>query len=71
MGKLHVMDLSGDRVTLFDEADNAIAEKTFNDLRAKGYLAYKMDGDTRKGEQIRDFDKTAETVILSPPLVGG
>ncbi len=71
MGKLHVMDRTGDRVILFDEIDNEIARKTFDKLRQKGYLAYEMDADTRRGEQLIVFDKTAETVIMNPPLMGG
>lgn len=71
MGKLHVMDYTGDRVIPFDETASEVAEKTFDELRSQGYLAYKMDPDTKTGEQLKHFDKTAETIIMNPQIVGG
>lgn len=74
-GILHTLDKTGDTRVMWDK-DNAdevaAAKKTFDDLKKKGYMAYKAEGkDGRKGEQIREFDKDAERIILVRQLVGG
>lgn len=46
------------------------AEKTFDDLVSKGYLAYDTsDGKDRKA--IKKFDPKAGEVVIAPPLTGG
>lgn len=71
---MHIMDRSGDTKVLWS-ADNPdevkAAKKTFDSLKKKGFLAYTVDEDGGKGEVIREFDKTAGRIILTPPLVGG
>lgn len=53
-----------------EEVDAARAQ--FDSLRGKGYLAYKAEGkDGNRGEVIREFDPTAERIILVKPPVGG
>lgn len=48
------------------------AQATFDSLRSKGYLAYKVNKeDGKKGEQLLKFDPTVERIIMAPPLVGG
>jgi hypothetical protein len=74
MGTLHVMDLTGDTKTIWnpdnrDEVDQA--RKTFNDLKAKGYVAYKVAENGKKAEIMTTFDPAAGKVILSPPMAGG
>ena len=75
MGTLAVLDREAGDITVGwdnnnpDEIENAQA--TFDDMRAKGHLAYKADKDGKKKEQIHKFDPAAERIILSPPLVGG
>lgn len=75
MGTLAVLDREAGDITVGwdknnpDEIENAQA--TFDDMRAKGHLAYKVDKDGKKKEQIHKFDPAAERIILSPPLVGG
>lgn len=56
-----------------DNADEvAAAKKTFDDLRAKGFLAFKVVGKAGdKGEQITKFDPEAERLIMTPPMRGG
>lgn len=51
-----------------DEVENAQA--TFDDLVAKGYMAYQVT-DIGKGEQIKKFNKDFGRIVLVPPLVGG
>lgn len=72
---LAIMDHTGDTKIIWDknqpdEVDNA--RETFNRLKKKGYLAFKVEGkDGTKGEVVREFDPNAERMILSPPVVGG
>lgn len=56
-------------------SDIATARQAFNDLRGKGYFAYKLTqgrrGQEPSREQIRRFDPDAEQIILTPPLRAG
>ncbi len=52
-----------------DEVDAARA--TFDSLRKKGYLAYKVLPSGEAGEVLATFDPKIEKMILSPPVVGG
>jgi hypothetical protein len=74
-GLLSTLDKTGDTRVMWDRGNDdevATAQKTFDDLTKKGYLAYKAEGkDGRQGEQIRRFDPKAERIILVAPLVGG
>ena len=73
-GELCIMNHTGDTKLVWDrantpEVDNA--KRTFTDLRAKGYLAYKVKKDGEKAEQIHEFDPAAERIIPAPPMDGG
>jgi hypothetical protein len=74
MGKMSVMSkVHGDLTVEWDvevseEVEAACAK--FEELQAKGYAAYRMETATQ-GEQIREFDKQAEKIILATPLQGG
>jgi hypothetical protein len=73
-GTMAVLDETGDVKTVWDsenETEVAAARKQFDDLKAKGFLAYKVDRKGEKGEVIRRFDPDAEAIILAPPMVGG
>ena len=74
MGMLCVMDVSGDSKTIWDP-DNSDevtnAQRTFNDLKHKGYTAYRVREDGKKAEIMREFDPAAGKVILSPAMAGG
>lgn len=73
-GTLHVMDRTGDTKIMWssDNPDEVEAAKaTFDSLKKKKFLAYTVREDGEKGEVIRDFDKTAERIIMAPQLVGG
>ena len=72
--EMRVMDGTGDTKTIWDSenADEvASARKTFDELRAKRYLAFRVNKLGNKGEQMNTFDPSAEKMILVPPLVGG
>lgn len=72
--ELITLDESGDSKIIWD-ADRPVevaeAKKTFDALRAKGYLAYRVNKKGDQGEVMRTFDPDAEKVILAPQTVGG
>lgn len=73
MGMICVLDHTGDTRTEWDVNDVASvceARKVFNEFRERNYIAYKKTGEGT-GEQVRDFDPTAEEIVMSRPLVGG
>lgn len=74
MHELAIMDHTGDTKLIWDpdkadEVDHA--RDTFNRMKKKGYMAYKVDRKGEKGEVMREFDPTAEKMILAPQMVGG
>lgn len=74
MIEMAVMDRTGDTKTIWD-ADNPdeieVARDTFDKLRKKGYLIYRVNKMGNKGEQMLSFDAKAEKMIAVPPVVGG
>ena len=52
-----------------DEVENA--RRTFDDLRKKGFAAFKVNRLGNKGEQVFAFDQDAEKLILVPAMRGG
>ena len=74
MGELAVMDRTGDTKVMWaaeNEDEVANAKRTFDDLKKKGYMAYSVKRNGDKGEQVREFDATAEKLIMAPPMQGG
>lgn len=75
-GWFNVLDpVAGDVKIIWDRTKKPEveeAERTFKNLKKKGYLAYKVEGkDGEKGEVLHDFDPNAERIILSPAMQGG
>lgn len=74
-GTLHTLDRTGDTRVMWDKgnADEVTAaRRTFDDLKKKGYLAYRAVGKKGdRGEVIREFDPAAERIIMTKQLVGG
>lgn len=55
-----------------DNPDQVKAAKArFDELKAKRYMAYRVNRSGGQGEIIHDFDPNAERIILNPPMVGG
>jgi len=73
--ELALMCTLGDWKLLWDPNDKTetrAAEEAFNNLRKKGYLAFKAAKNWKKeGTQIRKFDPKAERILMAPPLRGG
>lgn len=73
-GEMAVLDREGDLKTVWDSdkpEEVEAAKKTFDGLKEKGYVAYKVKKDGTKGEVITKFDPDAEKVILAPMMAGG
>lgn len=72
MRLMQIIDETGDTKLRWDssnatEVENA--QRTFEEMTRRGFLAYKTKG----GEQtlVRDFDPEAEKMLLTPPVVAG
>jgi len=81
MGMLRVMSRRGDDKVTWDQrkvelgdvdAQAAVreAERIFNEERAKGATAFRIDAG-RPAERIDRFDQTAEQIVMVPRVVGG
>lgn len=71
---LIVMDHTGDTKIIWDEdqaAEVDNARETFNRMKKQGYLAYSVDRKGDKGTVIKEFDPSAERLIMSKQTVGG
>jgi len=74
LGELNILDDTGDSRIQWDRNNSeqvAAAEARFNELKAKRYLAYKVDASGRQGEVIDKFDPNAERIILHSQMIGG
>jgi hypothetical protein len=81
MSVLRVMSRRGDDRVLWDvkqvevgdpEAVAAVreAERIFNEQRARGATAFKVEGGNAP-VRIEQFDQTAEQIVMVPRVVGG
>lgn len=71
---MEILDQNGDTKLIWDstkpdEVKNA--ERTFRDLKAKGYVAYSVDKKGEKGTVLNEFDEDAEKIIMAPQMRGG
>jgi hypothetical protein len=65
---------SGDTKLVWN-SDDAIeveaARRSFDFLRGKGFASFKVAGEGRRGEQIREFSPEAGALIMAPQMSGG
>jgi monomeric isocitrate dehydrogenase len=69
-----VLDKTGDTRIIWDPdvpEEVASAQRTFDELKKKGYSAFSVNRKGDKDKVVRTFDKDAEKLILAPALVGG
>lgn len=74
MGELSIMGIEGDTKTIWDpskEDEVEVARNTFDRLKAKGYMIYRVDEDGGKGEVMHKFEPRAGKLIAVPRIVGG
>ena len=69
-----VMGAEGDIKTIWnknntEEVENA--RETFDKMKKKGFIAYKVTGEGGKGEVLHEFDPNVEKMILIPQMQGG
>jgi hypothetical protein len=72
-GELHVLNRTGDTTLTWDPANDTevtAARQMFDKMRGNGYAAYRMENEAR-GELIREFDKSAAHIVMSPQIIGG
>ena len=72
-GKLIVLNESGDTVHDWDSEDPIsldIVRGVFSEKLSQGHLAYRMEG-RGSGVVVKEFDPSAEEIVLAPPMVGG
>ena len=81
MGMLRIMSRKGDERIVWDhnkadandlEAVAAIreAERIFNEERARGATAFKVESGKTVG-RLETFDRTAEQIVMVPRVIGG
>lgn len=72
---LIIPDKTGDTKIMWhkDNPDEvAIAKRSFDDLKAKGFMIYKVqDKDGARGEIMQEFDPNAERLVAIKPMMGG
>jgi hypothetical protein len=74
MGELIEPNATGDtRMTwdAYNEDEVDQARTTFENLKAKGYFAYKVKKKGGKGKVVDEFDPEAEKIIMALPMRGG
>lgn len=71
---MRVMGAEGDMKIIWDPEKAVEVEQaraSFNDLTEKGYNAYSVGSEGKKGDRIRSFDPKAEKIIIAAPMAGG
>jgi len=75
MSAMAVMGQEGDTKYIWDKTkptEVEIARDTFNKfVKENKYLAFKVVGDGKQGDQAREFDPNEERYIFVPAMVGG
>ena len=71
---LSAMGIAGDTKVEWNpdnEDEVKVAERTFSDLTKRGFKAFRVYDDGKKGQELEEFDKFAEKILLIPPMAGG
>lgn len=75
IGCISTLNTSGDTPTMWDTRNPAeveAARRVFAQATASGKLAFKTTSkDPNTGDQIREFEPTAERIVVMNPLQGG
>lgn len=72
--EMSILDETGDTKVVWDEDNTAEVEEargTFDRLKKKGYVAYKVNKKGDQGEVMDRFDPSAEKMIMAPNMRGG
>lgn len=71
---LFTMDESGDTRLQWNKGNRTevtAAKARFDMLKARGYLAYRVNATGGQGEVLDEFDASAQRIIMVPQMVGG
>lgn len=71
---LCALDDTGDTRLQWDQnspEEVAKAKTRFDELKAKGYLAYSVNLKGDQGTVLKAFDPTAERIIMHSQMIGG
>ena len=73
---LFIMNSTGDKQLSWnpeDEDEVKAARKKFNEMKLKGYTAYRITGkdDEEDDELISEFDPSAASIVMAPKSVAG
>jgi hypothetical protein len=74
MSELRILNGSGDTKIIWNsdkQAEVDVAERTFDELKKKGYSAFSVKKNGDKDKLITKFEADAEKIILIPPMSGG
>jgi hypothetical protein len=74
MGELRILDGSGDNRVQWDPKNDDevdVAEMSFDKLKAKGYQAYEVDKEGKKGKLVKKFRAALGMIIMVPAIAGG
>lgn len=74
MGQLCILDHTGDTKLIWDEADADSVEasrKMFDDLKAKGHIAYSVSEEGKPAQIVSAFDPKMGKIIMKPLARGG
>ena len=73
-GILCALDDTGDTRLQWDQnapEEVVKAKARFDELKKKGYLAYSVNAKGDQGVVLKDFDPTAERIIMHSQMIGG
>jgi hypothetical protein len=71
---MFIIDENGDTRLQWNRSDAAqiaAARDRFAALKARGFLAYKVEAGGAQGEVLQDFDANEQRIIMVPPMIGG
>lgn len=74
---MSVINMGGDTKVRWDPSNQhevASARRTFDELKAQGFTAHRVSGpkgERTTGEVMREFDATAERLVMVPAMVPG
>lgn len=74
MGEMRILSPSGDNRIQWDPKntdESEVAEMSFDKLKSKGYQAFEVQKDGKKGKLIKKFKSTLGMIVMVPAIAGG
>ncbi len=73
-GRMEVPDNTGHSEVSWDKdkpGEVEAAQASFDVLKKKGYVAFRLSSSGSEGSQMRTFDPSAERILMRPQMRGG